>query len=172
MITDEENVLSIITLRLARKFFKAAHTMNLTGQFPTIRCLALLSAISLMAGCNFGPKLVPVTGSVTVKGKPAEGAVILLHPENEELTTASGVADAQGAFKLVSGPDSPGVRTGKYKVTITWPDPAIKPTPAQLMQGLFEPGPDLLKGKYATKAKTSLSVEITPDTTALPPYEL
>ncbi|MCA9157829.1 MAG: carboxypeptidase regulatory-like domain-containing protein [Pirellulaceae bacterium] len=146
--------------------------MNLTGQFPTIRCLALLSAISLMAGCNFGPKLVPVTGSVTVKGKPAEGAVILLHPENEELTTASGVADAQGAFKLVSGPDSPGVRTGKYKVTITWPDPAIKPTPAQLMQGLFEPGPDLLKGKYATKAKTSLSVEITPDTTALPPYEL
>ncbi len=146
--------------------------MNLSSRFPAIRCLALILAISMTAGCNSGPKLMPVTGSVTVKGKPAEGAVILLHPENKELTTASGVADAQGAFKLVSGPDSPGVQTGKYKVTITWPDPAIKPTKAQLMQGLFEPGPDLLKGKYATKDKTTLSVEVTVETTALPPYEL
>lgn len=146
--------------------------MNLSSRFPTVRCLALLLATSLMPGCNFGPTLVPVTGSVTVKGKPAEGAVILLHPENKELPTASGVADAQGAFKLVSGLDSPGVQTGKYKVTITWPDPAVKPTQAQLMQGLFEPGPDLLKGKYATKDKTPLSVEITLTSTALPPYEL
>ena len=81
--------------------------------------------------------------------------------------TAAGTTDSQGSFTLTSGMDK-GLTPGKYAVTAVYPDPAVKPTQAQMMQGTFEPGPDLLKGKYANKATTSLEVEITSSTKELP----
>ena len=124
-----------------------------------------------LCGCSNSPSLVPVTGSVTVGGKPATGAVIMFHPEDEAQAVASGVADSEGKFKLVSGGES-GVITGRYKVTVIWPDPSKKPTEAQVMMGTADTGPDLLKGKYALKNKTPLTTEITASTVNLPPFEL
>lgn len=138
--------------------------MKLTG------CVGLLVGV-LVCGCSQGPRLVPVTGSVTVGGKPANGAVIMFHPEDPAQTTASGVADNAGNFKLISSAEA-GVQTGRYKVTVIWPDPAKKPTEAQIMMGTADAGPDLLKGKYAARDSSPLSVEITEDSQALPPFEL
>jgi hypothetical protein len=64
-----------------------------------------------------------------------------------------------------------GITKGKYAVTAIWPDPAVKPTPAQMMQGTFEQGPDLLKGKYSNKQSTPLQIEIT-SAAELPAIEL
>lgn len=141
------------------------------ASFPLHRWLIAVLACSLLAGCSTGPKLIPVTGSVTVKGKPAEGATILFHPEDTAQVTASGVTEADGSFSLLSAMQ-PGVLAGKYKVTVTWPDPTKQPTEAQIMMGTAEPGPDLLKGKYASRDVTTLSVEITSTTTTLPPFAL
>jgi predicted small lipoprotein YifL len=43
---------------------------------------ALLASIAIaLTGCGSGgPTLLPVTGSVTVDGKPANGATLIFHP--------------------------------------------------------------------------------------------
>ena len=137
--------------------------MKSFGSYLVIICLCL-------CGCEPARKLVPVTGQVTVSGKPASGAVIMFHPEDETQAVASGVADTEGKFKLVSGGDS-GLMIGRYKVTVIWPDPSKKPTEAQIMMGTADAGPDLLKSKYALD-KTPLTTEITESTVALAPFEL
>ncbi len=106
-----------------------------------------------------------------VKGKPAEGAVLMFFPSDPKITTASAVAETDGTFKVFSDGEA-GLVVGKYQVTISWPDPTKKPTQAQMMMGTGELGPDLLKGKYSSKDTSTLSVEITPTSKTLPPFEL
>ena len=135
-------------------------------------CSLFLIVALLSVGCGkSGPKLIPATGSVTVKGQPAGGVFILFHPSDIKQATASAVTEADGTFKLSSNGE-PGILEGKYQVTLTWPDPSKKPTEAQIMMGTAEPGPDLLKGKYATKTASTLSAEITANSVKLPPFEL
>jgi hypothetical protein len=135
------------------------------------RCTLLLFTLLALSGCGSSPRLIPVSGSITVKGKPAEGAILMFHPASPTDATGSAVAEADGNFKIVSGGE-PGLLQGKYQVTVIWPDPTKKPTQAQIMMGTAEPGPDLLKDKYSSKATSPLSAEITPASTKLPPFEL
>lgn len=141
----------------------------------SVRCFAVTAMVLTfcgVGGCGDSRKLVPVSGSVTVDGEPAVGATLLFHPESDPAgVTASGTVRDDGTFTLVSGMDK-GLTAGKYIVTVSWPDPSVKPTEAQMMMGMAEPGPDLLKGRYATKQGSGLSVEIAADTQQLPPFEL
>jgi hypothetical protein len=137
-------------------------------KFASAMCLA---AMVVFSGCNNGPKLVPVSGSITVNSKPAEGALIYFHPSSETEPTASGVAAADGSFEPMTNGEK-GLFVGSYKVTVIWPDPSKKPTPAQLMMGTAEVGPDLLKGKYAAKKDTTLNVEVKSDTKTIPAFNL
>ena len=127
-------------------------------------------AIVLIAGCG-GPTLPKVTGKITVNGTPAVGAVLLFHPVNADAKLATGVANSDGIYTLTSDMLE-GVHPGKYSVSLTWPDPAHKPSAAQIMRGDGEPGADLLKGRYVMKEKSGLSVEITSSTKELPPFDL
>jgi hypothetical protein len=135
------------------------------------RCALLLCTFLALGGCDSAPTRVPVTGSVSVNGKPAEGAILMFHPSDPKEATASAVAEADGSYKIVSGGES-GLIQGKYQVTVIWPDPSKKPTQAQIMMGTAEPGPDLLKGKYSSKTTSPLSAEITSTSAKLPPFEL
>jgi hypothetical protein len=113
-----------------------------------------------------------VTGSLVVDGKPADGATLLFHPQDAtggSLATAT--TDASGNFSLVSDL-AQGVVPGKYKVCVIWPDPAVQPTPAQKMTGMFDAGPDLLKGRYDMPDKSTLVIEISSGTEKLDPIEL
>ena len=76
--------------------------------------LLAMSAVLLLClvGCQSGQKLVPVTGSVTVKGKPAEGASVLFHPEDPAAQTVSAVCAEDGTYSLMSGLE-PGIAPGK-----------------------------------------------------------
>ncbi len=133
--------------------------------------LGLLVLITSLTGCGSGG-LVVVEGTVKVDGAPTGGVVLMFFPKNDPNgVTAAGTSDDQGKFTLTSGLDS-GVATGKYIVTATYPDPAVKPTAAQMMQGTFEPGPDLLKGKYSKKQTSTVEIEITSGSKELAPIEL
>lgn len=134
------------------------------------RLIAVL-CLAAFAGCSGGPRLVPVTGKVTVNGKPAEGAIVMFHPEDATQNTSSATATADGTLKPFTNGE-PGLIVGRYKVTLTYPDPSKKPTQAQLMMGTADVGPDLLKGKYASKANTTLSIEVTSSSTTFGPFEL
>jgi hypothetical protein len=145
--------------------------MNGLDRRLLISRLVLSLVFANLIGCGGGLKRIPVTGSVTVGGKPAVGANVLFHPEDPTAMTASGVVGEDGAYSLVSGME-PGLVPGKYKVTVIWPDPSKKPTQAQIMMGTAEPGPDLLKGKYASKASTSLVADVTESTSTIPAFAL
>jgi len=114
--------------------------------------------------------MVQVSGSVMVDGKPADGAALLFFPAADG-SVATATCEADGKYKLVCD-GKPGIPQGSYVVAIRWPDPAIKPTAAQKMTGLFDEGPDLLKGKYESKQKTTLKADIVASTSELPLFDL
>jgi hypothetical protein len=120
----------------------------------------------IISGCG-GNSLTQVSGTVTVDGAPAVGALVIYHPVGQG-KIATGVADAQGKYELVTDADV-GAPTGKYQITVTWPDPKHKQDAGSLLsQASSEPGPDVLKGKFANKGTSGLSAEIAPGTKELP----
>jgi len=138
------------------------------------RIVALLVCVlGSLIGCGKGgPSLVQVTGSVTVDGKPANGATVIFHPTSQDVKLIpAATTDEGGKFKLATSAKE-GVPVGSYDVTVTWPDPSVQPTPAQKLQGLGEPGPDLLNGKYAKKGASGLKIDITSSSKELPPFQL
>jgi|GEM_PF-869945 len=139
------------------------------GNSPLVWILILLVAAT--SGCGpAGPTLVPAKGTITVDGKPADGAMLIFHPVGGKGSIASAAANAAGAFDVISN-GKPGIVTGSYKVTASWPDPAKKPKELTL-GGTIEDAPDLLGGKFVTPDKAVTTIEITPATKQLAPIEL
>lgn len=125
--------------------------------------LALLLVVS--AGCGeSGPSLLPVKGSVTVDGQPAEGVVLLFHGGN---IVSSASSDASGVFSVVTNAE-PGMPAGSYKVTASWPE-AVEATSSM---GETPDAPDRLGSKYLIRDQSKISVEVTDSTTELPVIEL
>lgn len=87
--------------------------------------IALVSLVVLAAGCK-KPATVsvqPVTGKITLRGKPLEGATVLFNNNNPDGLAASGTTNNQGEFKLstVVPPKEyhTGAVSGEYTVIIT-----------------------------------------------------
>ena len=83
-----------------------------------------LAAAVLAAGCSGGPKLVPVTGKVTMNGRPLKNVRVDFHPDPDQKATgpsSSGTTDAEGNFTLAStAPGSaPGAVVGHHRVILT-----------------------------------------------------
>jgi hypothetical protein len=126
----------------------------------------LISAVFLAAGCagDSGPRLVPVSGTVTLNGKPLEGAVVTFVPDaaNKEGRPGEDITGPEGNYKVMTSGRS-GVVPGKYKVTIT-KAPALPSGPAMeahkddpFMAQLTAQGPDAEK---AAKKKGAESMKI------------
>jgi len=128
----------------------------------------------LVSGCSGGgDSLHPAKGKISVNGKPAAGAQIMLFPSGKpdiKYVPATATADAEGAFTLMTGKDA-GAKVGKYVVTVIWPDPNKKLTEGEKMQGLGNI-PDLLKGRYASPEKSTIQIEITSGENNLQPIDI
>lgn len=96
------------------------------------RILAFVCALGLVVatlqGCGpGGPKLVPVSGKVTLDGKALANKSVNFKPEpGTEGSGAGGTSDAEGNYTLtavVPGATKsyPGIAPGTYRVTITEP---------------------------------------------------
>ncbi len=82
-------------------------------------CLGLLAAVCLTAGCNSGPKMAPtypVTGTVTLDGKPMPEGSIVFDPEDGKGTPAAG-GIKDGVFELKSTEGAKVVRINYSKTT-------------------------------------------------------
>jgi hypothetical protein len=102
-----------------------------------ISLVAVLS-VGFSSGCggapNDKPHTVPVTGIVTLDGKPLEGATVRFNPTDPKKNGGTGVTDAQGKYTLVHATND-GASPGSYKVVIEHfasPDG----TPVKLQEGI------------------------------------
>jgi hypothetical protein len=115
----------------------------------------LVIAALALAGCEGGPRMGEVTGTVTVDGKtPAPGSSISFVP-------ADGKAPSAGAL-IQDGRYTTSVPVGTAKVEIRVPRPMSRPKgPAQGGPG---PGGDIIEESLPAKYndKTELTFEVKP----------
>ena len=129
--------------------------------FPSV-CLVVfaLQSVSLIIGCggsDDGPKLVPVSGKVTLAGSPLPEVGISFRPDkakgNKSVHEPSGTADAEGKFELVAAAKN-GAEVGWYKVVI------IPAAPAPKGGEMPQVGPPPFSVKYTDVTTTDLSIEV------------
>lgn len=82
---------------------------------PSRSWLPIFAAL-LFVGCDRGPYMVNVSGTVTLDGAELADAAIALYPI-EEGPIAVANSDEQGRFALVTG-DRQGVIPGKYRAAV------------------------------------------------------
>ena len=86
------------------------------------RRLSLLFAVLLLPGCNQDPfRVAPVSGTVTLDGKPVAQTAVMFQPLAEGNPNPGpgsfGITDADGRYKLkLVGKETPGGVVGKHKV--------------------------------------------------------
>jgi hypothetical protein len=118
--------------------------------------ILLALCISVLCGCGSGrPATFSVTGTVTYRGQPLEGARVMFIPKNTR--PAVGLTDAQGRFTLLSFAPEDGAVLGEHVVCVakSTPDPNDKsgsPYPKSL---------SVLPERYATPLKSPLKATVT-----------
>jgi hypothetical protein len=105
-------------------------------------------------------------GEVFVKGKPAQGAVVHLHPrDKEKCRPAFATVQADGTFHLTTYSESDGAAIGDYVVTVSWTD-------EKRVDGETIYSSDKLKNRYSQIEKSSLKATIQPGENTLPRFDL
>lgn len=120
--------------------------------------------LALLVGCNSASVsgTVPVSGKVTYKGAPVEGAIVTFVPEGEG-RTATATTRAGGVFSLTTV-DAAGAMPGKYKVTVDKVE--YGPGSTLSMEAAAKGNPAegqakrVLPAKYAKAASTPLAIEV------------
>ena len=140
---------------------------------PRLTWLLLSGAALLALGCSPGgpAKKVcyPVKGELTVAGKPAEGATIILQPREADPTDWSAgfpraTVGADGKFQVSTYGENDGAPAGDYVILVTW----AAPNPANEESS----GPDRLGGRYIDPVKSKLTAAVEARPTELPPIKL
>lgn len=73
-----------------------------------------------LVGCGPGYKVAPVSGKVTVKGKPLAEAVVQFIPESGTKGSGGvGQSDADGHYALKGPKGELGVAPGEYKIRVS-----------------------------------------------------
>jgi hypothetical protein len=75
----------------------------------------------VLTGCSNSsrPPTYPVTGTVTLQGKPVAGAAITFVPTGEEGDAASAITDSEGKYALTTWQAGDGARPGEYRVKVS-----------------------------------------------------
>jgi hypothetical protein len=159
-------------------------------QFLTLRNRGRsdLAPVSLLILCVVGcssasgpprPKTVKVTGTVTYKGLPVEGATVSFLG-NGETRAAVGLTDAKGHFELTTFDAGDGAVPGNHQVTVTKfvakstgaakenMEDASKRSP----EAQNEPPQSLIPERYANASTTDITREVKPSGTNDFPIEL
>jgi hypothetical protein len=95
-----------------------------------------------------------VKGRVLYEGRPAAGAVVILHSTDKAAqgSRPHGRADANGEFELTTYRSGDGAPAAAYVVTLEWKEPDDSP----------EGGMELLPPVYSDPNTSKLTVTVTP----------
>jgi hypothetical protein len=139
------------------------------GSLRAASVAIVLSAVATV-GCAKRTTIetYPVTGKISVSGKPASYAKLTFWPVSESTDYMLSVsADQDGNFELLARKPPDGASMVKYDVTVSWRIPA-NPTAAN------DPdyGPELLPLKFRNPKTSGLSVEVESEADELKPIEI
>jgi hypothetical protein len=120
-----------------------------------MRSVCLLTFLLAATGCSYTPplELTPVTGRITVAGKPLPAGRVVFVPVSGVGREGRGVVDTTGRYSVTldgAPPDKTGMPPGKYNVLVF----AIKPSQE------MKPPEWLASPKYADAKTSQLSVEV------------
>jgi hypothetical protein len=133
---------------------------------PAVVSAALLIA-AMLSGCSKSdPARVPVrpvSGQVTIEGRPAKGAWVVLHPKDasQSFPSPNAYADQQGYFSIGTYSLGDGAPQGEYTVTVRW-------QPAIVKDGEYQTGPDLVPAKYRTATTSTLTARVNEGSNSIP----
>jgi len=123
--------------------------------------LLILSSLLLAAGCSKAKKSVPVSGNISVEGKPLPSGVVTFSPDESKGNTEKGApvgTVTDGRYEVKGG-----VPLGWYKVTVNtmMPPPATDTmSPGGKPPAMPSANAPRINQKYLTPASTDLSVEV------------
>ena len=138
----------------------------------TSRIILVVLVSAVAVGCGkrgiTAPSTAPVSGTVLVNGKPANGVKVRFHPQFDIGTIKfipSGETGTDGRFTLSTATASDGAPPGDYVVTFEL-----------LRGGADQQGRDIevdaWRGKYADPATSSWKVTIKSGENVLDPFDL
>src|SRR5687768_7723562 len=130
-----------------------------------LHCVLLL--LTTISGCGPGNKLgtAPVTGTVTYRGQPVDGATVSFIPDGDG-RPATAITKAGGAYQLTTL-DSEGALPGQYTVLVRKMEISPASTQPVSMEDALKlnnrpppPPKELLPAKYGDAAKSPLKFEV------------
>jgi len=124
--------------------------------------------------CAKGQKFNTVEGKVLLKNEPLAGALVTFHPKGGDDVNAvrpTGFTKEDGTFSVISNQET-GAPTGDYVVTIICTVPVKSEKPKALTMGVEEETEDRLKGAYAERNASKISVTIKDGVNKLEPFNL
>ncbi|MGE0758895.1 MAG: hypothetical protein AB7O38_17870, partial [Pirellulaceae bacterium] len=139
-------------------------TMTIDAQVRHLACLLGMTASLLATGCgDDGPELHPVSGTVTLEGKPLANAGVMFFPRGTTRgNTCVAMTDADGKYTLKpENRSGEGAPEGTFAVTISKmkdPPAAAGDQPAAAETGLEE----TLSPKYWDSAQSILQATVAP----------
>src|SRR4051812_23596033 len=111
----------------------AKQTGRIMMSEPQTVGMAAVVIAALVAGCSQGSSIrtVPVSGKVSYKGEPVEGATISFIPDGDS-RPATAISGQGGAYRLMTL-DAQGAMPGHYTVTVRKADvPAESTKPVSM----------------------------------------
>jgi len=130
------------------------------------RACLLLSVATLLAaaGCGSGrPTTIPVTGVVTLDGKPIAGASVMFEPEAGG-RPATGTTDSSGKFTLKTFEAGDGALPGKHRISVSKSEMTGVQADKEGLSGPADPGGpkeiNYIPKKYANPKTSGLTAEV------------
>src|SRR5262249_8279350 len=118
--------------------------------------VTLCGLVWLSSGCGGGAKLTPVSGRVTMNGKPLTSGYVNFRPNKTKGNTFGGEPigeiNAQGEYTLQTK-GKPGAPLGAYKVTVSVTGPMTEDNTKATTKSLINP-------TYGNPDTTPLEVEV------------
>lgn len=131
---------------------------------------AAVALLVCLCGCGaeeeVRPDLYPVEGSLIINGKPAGGAMLVLHPANgknfdERGSRPRATVNEDGTFHVTTYQNGDGAPVGDYRVALLWFDDPDSNNPW-----------DKLGNQYANPEKTEIRVSVQEGENAWEPIQI